>query len=89
MDTTVIGLWINLVNIDPIKALVYASIISGIISVPLLVMLLKISNDKKVLGSKTNGLLSNTLVWITIIILGVSVIVIFALHLYGNNNFRL
>ncbi|MFZ1077532.1 MAG: divalent metal cation transporter [Nitrosotalea sp.] len=78
IGSTVIGLWINLVNIDPIKALVYASIISGIISVPLLVMLLKISNDKKVLGSKTNGLLSNTLVWITIIILGVSVIVIFA-----------
>lgn len=77
IGSTVIGLWINLVNIDPIKALVYASIISGIISVPLLVMLLKISNDKKVLGSKTNGLLSNILVWVTVIIIGVSVIVVF------------
>lgn len=77
IGSTVIGLGINLVNIDPIKALVYASMISGIIAIPLLVMLLKISNDKNVLGSKTNGMLSNILVWITIVIMGAATILMF------------
>lgn len=77
IGSTVIGLGINIVNIDPIKALVYASMISGIIAIPLLVMLLKISNDKNVLGSKTNGLLSNILIWATIVIMGVTAIMMF------------
>ncbi len=77
IGSTVIGLGINLVNINPIEALVYASIISGIIAIPLLVMLLKISNDKKILGSKKNGFLSNALVWITVVIMGISTIVMF------------
>ena len=77
IGSTVIGLGINLVNIDPIQALVYASMISGVIAIPLLVMLLKISNDKNILGTKTNGLLSNVLVWTTVIILGVAAIMMF------------
>lgn len=77
ISSTVVGLWINLVHIDPIRALVYASVISGIITVPLLVIILKISNDKRVLGNKTNGLLSNILGWITMIIMGASVIAMF------------
>ncbi|MGB9003716.1 MAG: divalent metal cation transporter [Nitrosotalea sp.] len=77
IGSTVIGLGINLVNINPIEALVYASIISGIIAIPLLVMLLKISNDKNVLGTKTNGMLSNVLVLITIVIMVIATIVMF------------
>src|SRR5579885_1490572 len=81
IGSTVIGLWINLVNIDPIKALVYASIISGIIAVPLLVIILKIANDKKILGNKTNGIMSNVLGWITTIIMGTSVLVMFVVYM--------
>jgi Mn2+/Fe2+ NRAMP family transporter len=34
--STLIGLWINFTNIDPIKALVYTAVINGIIAVPIL-----------------------------------------------------
>lgn len=61
IGSTVVGLWINLVHFDTITALVDASIINAVISVPLLVIILKICNNKKILGSKTNGLLSNLL----------------------------
>jgi|SRR5438094_2937336 len=70
--STVIGLWINLANVDPIKALIYAAVINGMIAVPLLVMVMKIANDKKTLGKKTNGKLSNVLGWITTTIMGVA-----------------
>lgn len=76
--STVIGLWINFTNIDPIKALVYTAIINGIVSVPLLFVIMKISNDKKILGGGTNGRLSNILGWTTFAIIAVSVVVMFA-----------
>lgn len=80
-SSTAVGLAINLVHVDPIKALVYASITSGIIAVPLLVAVLKIANNKKILGSKTNGILSNVLGCITLVIMGASLIVVFVLYL--------
>jgi Mn2+/Fe2+ NRAMP family transporter len=50
--------------------LLYAATINGIILVPILVIIMKIANDKKILGNRVNGLLSNILGWtITVIIL--------------------
>jgi Mn2+/Fe2+ NRAMP family transporter len=59
--STTIGLGINFVNIDPIKALIYTAVINGIITVPILFVILKIANDKKILENKTNCLGSNIL----------------------------
>lgn len=75
--STAIGIWINYSNIDPIKALVYAAVTNGIIAVPLLVTIMKIGNDKKVLGSRTNGKISNTIGWITVLVMAISVIIMF------------
>jgi Mn2+/Fe2+ NRAMP family transporter len=37
-------------------------------------MIMKIANDKKTLGKKTNGKLSNVLGWFTTVIMGVAVL---------------
>jgi len=70
--STIIGLWINFAGLDPIKALIYAAVINGVIAVPLLVVIMKISNDKKILEGRTNGKISNVAGWITVIIMGVA-----------------
>jgi NRAMP (natural resistance-associated macrophage protein)-like metal ion transporter len=75
--STVIGLWINFAGVDPIKALIYTAVINGIISVPLLVVIMKIGNDKKILEGRTNGKISNIIGWITVIIMGLSVMIMF------------
>jgi NRAMP (natural resistance-associated macrophage protein)-like metal ion transporter len=75
--STVVGLWVNFANIDPIKALIYAAVINGIIAVPLLVAIMKIGNDKKILENRTNGRISNIVGWITVAVMGFSVIVMF------------
>ena len=60
----IIGLIINYINpISPIQMLLYAATIKGIILVPILVIIMKIANDKKILGNRVNGLLSNILGW--------------------------
>ena len=73
----VIGLWINFSNVDPIKALIYAAVINGIISVPLIVVIMKIANDKKILEGQTNGKISNIVGWVAVLVIGFSVAVMF------------
>lgn len=74
---TLIGLCINFINIDPITALVYAAVINGVAAVPILIAIMNIANDKKILQSRTNGTISNVIGWTTIVIMGVSVIIMF------------
>jgi NRAMP (natural resistance-associated macrophage protein)-like metal ion transporter len=73
--STLIGLWMNFTNIDPIKALVYAAVINGIIAVPILFAVMKIANDKKLLGESTNNRLYNVIGWLTFGIMGISIII--------------
>jgi len=75
--STLIGLGINFVNIDPIKALIYTAVINGITAVPILFAILRIANDKKILKDKTNGPISNLLGWLTFMIMGISVVILF------------
>jgi Mn2+/Fe2+ NRAMP family transporter len=75
--STLIGLGINFVNIDPIKALIYTAVINGITAVPILFAILRIANDKKILKDKINGPVSNLLGWLTFMIMGISVIILF------------
>ena len=61
--------------------LLYAATINGIILVPILVIIMKIANDKKILGNRVNGLLSNILGWAIIVIILCSVITFLFLKL--------
>jgi len=81
--STIIGLWINFANIDPIKALIYTAIINAVVAVPLLFIVMKISNDKKILGERTNGRLSNILGWTAFAVMLISIVMMFTLWTKG------
>lgn len=74
-SSTVVGLWINFMGLDPIRALFYTAIINGIIAVPLLIAVIKVANDKKILHTHTNRKLSNVLGWVTVAIMAFSIII--------------
>jgi len=75
-SSTIIGLWINFTHIDPIKALIYAAVINGIVAVPMLFILMRIANDKKILGDMTNRRVSNVLGWVAFIVMTMSVMIL-------------
>lgn len=74
---TIIGLTINFVGIDPVKALVYAAVLNGVAAVPLLFLIIKISRNEKIMGDYKSGPLSTTLLWITFIAMGAAAIAMF------------
>ena len=75
--STSVGLMMNFINIDPIKALLYAAVINGITAVPMLFAVMKMSNDKKLLKAHTNGKISNIVGWLTFAVMAISVVITF------------
>ncbi len=67
---TAIGLGLNFIGVDPIKALVYSAVINGVAAVPLLYVIARINGNAAILGERTGGPLSRTFVWVTFVIMG-------------------
>jgi NRAMP (natural resistance-associated macrophage protein)-like metal ion transporter len=74
---TVVGLILNFIGIDPVKALVYAAVLNGVAAVPLLFLVIKISGDEKIMGEFKSGWLSKTILWITFGAMGAAAIAMF------------
>ncbi len=60
---TVVGLVVNFIGIPPFRMLYYTAILNGLAAPPLMIMIMKISNNKKILGKYTNKKISNILGW--------------------------
>ena len=73
----IIGLGMNFLGINPITALVYAAVINGVVSVPIIFVVMKLSNDKEILKENTNGRLTNIIGWATFVIMAVATIIMF------------
>jgi NRAMP (natural resistance-associated macrophage protein)-like metal ion transporter len=73
----IIGLSINILGINPIKALVYTSVINGVVSVPILFILMRLSNDNDILQNNTNGRVLNIVGWLTFIVMAILTIIMF------------
>jgi len=74
---TVIGLAINFFGIDPIQALIFTAVFNGIAAVPLIWMIARIGNNKQIMGEHKNGMLANTFVWLTFVVMGLAVLALF------------
>lgn len=75
---TVIGLLLNFIGINPIKALVYAAVLNGVVAVPLIFVIALIARNKKIMGKYRSGWFSNLLVWLTFLGMGAAAVAMFA-----------
>lgn len=70
----IIGILLNFIGIDPIKALIYSAIANGIAAPIILVFIVQISSNKKIMGEYKNSTITKILGWITIILMGITAI---------------
>lgn len=59
-----VGLGLNFVGLNPIKALIYSAVLNGIVAPIILVLILLMARNKAIMGKWKNGKLSATLGWI-------------------------
>lgn len=73
--STLIGLGMNFLQIDPIKALLYSAVANGLIAPIILVLIVKISSDRKIMGDKwVNSDVTAAVGWYVAILMCVSAI---------------
>ncbi len=70
--SVIIGIIINFVGIDPIKALIYSAIANGIVAPIILVFIVHISGNHKIMGHYKNSRIVNIIGWVTMILMGVT-----------------
>jgi len=63
--STLVGMLINFLRIQPVTALFWTAVINGVLAPPLLVMIMLVSNNKEVMGKRVNGRLINFIGWTT------------------------
>ncbi|OGE05363.1 iron transporter [Candidatus Curtissbacteria bacterium RIFCSPLOWO2_01_FULL_41_18] len=74
ITSTVLGFLMTLIDINPFKALFYTAVIYGLISPPLILFVILLSNNKKVMGSYVNTKTTNILGILTLLIMTVAAI---------------
>ncbi|MBI2596609.1 divalent metal cation transporter [Candidatus Daviesbacteria bacterium] len=78
--STGIGLAINLLGFDPIKALIYSAVVNGLIAPVVLVLIVLMSGNQNIMGRWTNGALTTLLGWfITLLMAAAGLATIFYL----------
>lgn len=64
-----VGLGMNFVGINPIKALIYSAVANGIVAPVVLVLIVLISSNKKIMGEWVNGPITKFIGWSATIIM--------------------
>lgn len=73
--STIVGLGINLLQINIISALYYAAVINGIAAVPLIAIIIKLSDDEKIVGKYKTSKKNKVVAWITFGFMLISVLI--------------
>ena len=75
---TLIGVAINFVDIDPIKALFWCAVLNGVVAVPLMVVIMIMARQKLVMGPLTIPLPLTALGWLSTGVMAAAVAAMFA-----------
>jgi len=61
--STIAGVAMNYLHIDPIKALFITAVINGVVAPPLMILIVLLGSDRKFMDEQVSGWLSKSLAW--------------------------
>lgn len=70
----IVGILMNFLNINPIKGLIYAAVLNGIVAPIILIFIVRISSSKKIMGEYKNNFITKFLGWVITIFMGITAI---------------
>ncbi len=73
-----LGIALPFTHLNPIRALYWSAVLNGIVSVPLIFMIIRIANNAKVMGKCRNSVLANAWSWLTFTLMAVAAVALFA-----------
>lgn len=72
------GTALSLLHVNPIKLLVYVAVINGLAAEPFLVVVMRVSSSKRLMGEYVNGKAAKILGWPTAAMMAAATIALFA-----------
>ncbi len=75
---TIGGTALSLVHVNPIKLLILVAVINGMAAAPFLIVVMKVSSDRRLMGDYVNGKVAKILGWLTAAIMAVAAIALIA-----------
>lgn len=72
--STVVGMLIDFIGINPIKALFWTAVINGLLAPPLLVLVMLVANNPSIMGDRVNGPMLNLLGWGTTVVMSAATV---------------
>jgi NRAMP (natural resistance-associated macrophage protein)-like metal ion transporter len=69
VGSTLIGMLINFLNINPVDALFWTAVLNGFLAPPLLLVIMLVANNRGIMGRRVNGLGTNLLGWATTVLM--------------------
>jgi Mn2+/Fe2+ NRAMP family transporter len=75
--STLFGALLNLFGLDPIKLLIATAVINGLIAIPLIYIIIRVSNNPRIMGEHVNGKVINFFLYLTLIVMSLSAVVMF------------
>lgn len=73
----VLGVLMNVIKIDPIKALFWSAVFNGVAAVPLVYAIVHLANRKDIMGRWKSSLLANIWGWATFVLMGAAAVLLF------------
>lgn len=70
----IVGIILNFIGLDPIKALIYSAVLNGVVAPFILYFIVRLSSRVDVMGERKNRGLTNMVGWITVCLMSVTAI---------------
>lgn len=71
---TVAGVCLDLLNISPIKALIFSAVVNGVVAVPLILIILRIGSSSLIMGEYRNGRWIKIIGWFSFAAMALAVV---------------
>jgi NRAMP (natural resistance-associated macrophage protein)-like metal ion transporter len=78
-----VGVGLNFLGVDPVKALVYAAVLQGFLAPILLVLLTMIARDGELMGPHRNGWFDTTFGFVAAAVMAVAAVALIVVTLFG------
>lgn len=73
----IIGMLMPFMHVDPIRALYWSAVLNGIVSVPLIFLVIRIANNAGLMGKWRNSIAANAWAWVTFLLMGCAAFALF------------
>ncbi len=67
----ILGIGLNFIGLDPIKALIYSAVLNGVISPVIIFFIVRLGSSEEVMGRFKNKKVANVLGWFTVLLLSI------------------